>query len=260
MYPNNQNQFNNQPYINNNQETIEVLDETPITTQVQNNDIKATIILKIITDIIKKPVTLIKEMKDKCSDSKSTLKLVLTITVFAIVLGMASGLITGGFNSKYDFTTGRIISEYNFSNIFSHNFLINIAISIIFSTIIILINSGIYYIMAKLKKQSNINFYQIIGITSICFIPLIIGINALFPIISIINIYLGIIVLFISIFHTIAYLIIGFNSVTEFNKESDLIYYHLVAIGITFSIIFIIGVIILHNNISAISYGISIAT
>ena len=224
---------------------------------VKVNKINPSLIFNYFIDIFKKPIEFVNESLTKYSDKSNAIMLSIYISAFAIILALAAGFITGGFTRNYDFNTGSVTANYNFSNVFNHNFLSDIVVGFVSSFLLIYLVSFSYYILCYFKKI-KMPFFKILTVASSCYGPFILGVNVIFPIISVFQAYVAVILSFIFVIFTLVVHITAINSLFSFKKPSDPIYFHVIALGIAFSLVLILAVVFLHDNISAISYGISI--
>ena len=212
---------------------------------------------KAILKMIKKPSDLIEEVAPKYEHFMSSVMFTAFLTVVTIVLTLITRLVVGGFIKTYDNARGSYTSTFDFSNISNQNFLHYILIALIVSGLAIITVSIISYASSFLNSR-GMTFGKIIMITNVSFIPIIIGINVLSPLLSIISESVGFAALIINIIYTIILFVTGMNYYLQTDKLNDKIFYNI----LNFSIIVIVIVIILTlkypgiSIINAISAGI----
>lgn len=221
------------------------------------NKLSPSFMINMIVDIFKKPVEFVNDVVKKYGSKSNSLMLFIFFTIFSVILSLATGVITGGFVKTYDFNSGSVTSNYNFSYVFNHNFLNDIIVGFVSSGLLIVLVSLSYFILCYFKKTKN-DFFSILTLTTACYGPLVLGVNVIYPIISVFQVYVALILAFVLIIFTLVVHITTLNSLIHFNKPNDPIYFHVISLGIAFAFVLILAVIFLHDNISAISYGISI--
>lgn len=212
--------------------------------------------LKALLNMIKKPSCLIEETVPKYQHFISSIMYTVYLTIISIVLTLITRLIVGGFIKTYDNASGSYTSTFDISNIGNQDFLHYVLMALIVSGIAIIAVSIIYYASSFLNSK-GMTIGKIIMISNVSFMPIIIGINVLLPLLSIIAESVGFAALIISIIYTIILFVTGMNYYLQTDKLNEKIFYNL----LNFSIIIILLVIILTiiypgiSIINAISIG-----
>lgn len=245
--------------LNNANNPIPVNPVAPVVAEekIEDVDVKPIILLNLLFDLIKKPGTTLTKYVSKYQGTKTAFFITMFITVFSLVLSLVMSLITGGFIKNYNVTTGSYTTSYSFSNIFTQDFLRIIAIALMISGGLILIVSIVYY-AASFFNSKGVNFGKCLMICNVCFLPLIIGVTALYSLGVIISYYVGFIFLGISIIYSTILFITGMNECLKIESLDKKIYYNLFNLVIVFLIVVAIVFIFFYGEISFIPTNVSI--
>lgn len=209
-----------------------------------------------VLDMIKKPGKLIEETIPKYEHFISSIMYTAFLTVVSLVLTLLARLIVGGFIKTYNNASGSYSATFDFANIANQNFVHYLLIALIVSGIAIIGVAVICYASSFLNSK-GLTLGKILMITNVSFIPLIMGVNVIMPILNIISDSVGFASLIISIIYTIILFVTGMNHYIQTDKLNTKIVYNL----INFVIIVAICVLIITlmypglSIINAISIG-----
>lgn len=145
-------------------------------TKVESNSFGAMIIgcLMFILNVILKPVSTLKEKIKDYSDFKVAGILLVLVSFGRMIINLLGNMISVVFVKKISsYLTGETKLSVNFENLKELDYLSLIFKEFFMFLIVIALVAGIYYVVALIMKKSA-NYFRLVTITSVSFIPLIV--------------------------------------------------------------------------------------
>lgn len=195
-------------------------------------------LINILFKFLTKPASTMEEAS-KYRSLNNSVKVTVLISLCTIVIKVVMSIVTGMFTKTYNVATSSYITKLDFIGMFNQEWLSIISTSFIVSVVAILLVTTTYYLVSFIRNKS-IPYGRYLIITTISFIPFLIGYTIIYPIFNILSGFLAVILLIISLLFSIVNLLNNMNNCIEFNNEDERILYNSIVISIVVLILFTI--------------------
>ena len=216
----------------------------------QQKDVKANLFaaLGIIFGMIVKPGTTMLNNAKKYKQLNKAFSIMIWLSVIFLVVCLASRALIGSFDRTYSSLTDTYKLTFNPARIFqASNYLEPLLIAALVSVGGVLVVSGIYYASSFINSK-GVHFSTYLVVSNLGLIPLIFGVIVLFPVGTLLNVYIGIGVLIFSFLASVITLLIGMNEVLTFKGIDSQIFYHVINLSIVTLIVIFVFVFMVHNG------------
>ena len=200
-----------------------------------------TVVMNCLTFIIAvalKPINAFKSRIKDYSDFKSTGILVLFVALAEMIINLLGKMISVVFVKQKVFFTGETKFSISFENLKDLNYFDLIVKHVFWSILIMAAVAGIYYIVALIMKK-NVNYFKLVAITSVSFVPVCV--------VSFVGIIIAYIYAPLSSFLVFASFVYGFfifvnaiNSEVEFKDSDYKVYFHTICLTVIFIVAYYI--------------------
>jgi hypothetical protein len=206
-------------------------------------------ILVLMVGVFVKPGNILMDNSKKYRNTKSAFVVTAYVTLMSLVLALGVRLAVGGFQRSYNAVSGSYSTVFSLNNIFTQDFFTYILLAAVISGISIVVVSLVYYAASYFTgKGVHLGTYLII--TNQAFAPLIIGVNALYPLGALVSPYIGIILLGISFIYSFVIFITGISECIKFASVNKEIIYNVINLSIIFVSIVLIVYLIFYQQLS----------
>lgn len=191
----------------------------------------------ILIAILLKPFTTLKEEKHKFSSFKNSGILAGVVAVFATLLRLLGTMLQQVRVTNYSYTKGTT-TTWVWKNLKEISYFKIIGESLLIFLGILFVVAVLYYIGSLILKK-DVSFPKLLGVSTLSFVPMILGNFLLAPIFSIIHSYLGVFCSILGAIYTLVILYEGINQEVTFEGDTK-IYFHSVCFSIlAFGIYFV---------------------
>ena len=199
----------------------------------------------MVLGMIIKPGRTVEKSLNSYQQLKSGILITIFVAVFALLLYLIPRLYLSGYTQEYNIATGSYYSVYKVDLIFQQNFVQLILSGLLFSTFSILFLSLIYY-ATSFFSSIGVNFTKLLVLFNLCFVPFLIGGFLLYPLVSLINNYVGLGVLVVSLLYSIITMFVSLSHALLIRSSNKEIYYNM--FNISLYIIIMVIIYILFNG------------
>ena len=218
-------------------------------TEAKAVKVKFLDILVLMVGVFVKPGNILMDNSKKYRNTKSAFVVTAYVTLMSLVLALGVRLAVGGFQRSYNAVSGSYSTVFSLNNIFTQDFFTYILLAAVISGISIVVVSLVYYAASYFTgKGVHLGTYLII--TNQAFAPLIIGVNALYPLGALVSPYIGIILLGISFIYSFVIFITGISECIKFASVNKEIIYNVINLSIIFVSIVLIVYLIFYQQLS----------
>ena len=193
-------------------------------------------------------VSIVKNTKKYVSGKKS-IKVFIHIIIFLLLLSIAGRIIGGCFISKYIASKrdyGRVL---DFSYIGKLDYLNIVVLSLVFSFGIVMLVTVINYLTSFFSSKGlSFDTYLLINVLSI--VPFTIGVNVLFPIVSVISIHIAVVLVILSIVYTLLIYVNAIDEIMEFKTTNREVFYLLFNFAIMIIGTYVLLFFFFENNLN----------
>lgn len=213
-------------------------------------------VIKIIIGMIMRPGTTIMSNPKKYKEISKAITVTFWITAISLLLCIVSRVILGSFVKSYNSVTGFGHIYFDFTNIFNvNNYLEYLLVTFLCSFGIIFVLSLIYYASSFINSK-GIYLGTYVMISNLIVIPIIIGIVILYPALSLISEYLGVVGLIFSFLYSLITFVVGIGEILSFSNVNNKIIYNTVNLSLTLVLfIALLSFLIRINVISIIGFN-----
>lgn len=223
-------QANNQvgdPFVQNTMQQNNYVNNVNVVT----NTNKAMNFFMYILMILIKPFKTFKEEEEKLTDTKNSLILSGIVVGLMLVINLIKSMITTVFTKKMDYTTFKLKTVIDFSNLKNLDWLDLLGKHLLIYAGIILAIAVVYY-LASLVFKKNGNFIKLLSISATSLIPFtLVGMFASFVLGKIWS-PLYIVCVIVSLIYSVLILVSLINKQFEFENNDTKIYFHLICLGV----------------------------
>ena len=223
-------QANNQvgnPFVQNTMQQNNYVNNVNVVT----NTNKAMNFFMYILMILIKPFKTFKEEEEKLTDTKNSLILSGILVGLMLVINLIKSMITTVFTKKMDYTTFKLKTVIDFSNLKNLDWLDLLGKHLLIYAGIILAIAVVYY-LASLVFKKNGNFIKLLSISATSLIPFtLVGMFASFVLGKIWS-PLYIVCVIVSLIYSVLILVSLINKQFEFENNDTKIYFHLICLGV----------------------------
>ena len=186
---------------------------------------------------------------NKYVKGKKSIKVFIHILIFLVVLSIAGRVVGGCFVSKYVAAQRDFGMVLDFGNIAKLDFIKIIVFSLVFSFGIVMVFTVVNYLTSFFSSKGlSFDTYLLINVLSI--IPFTLGINVLFPILSVMSRHIAIIVLMLSLVYTLLMHVNSINSIMEFKNDNRKVFYIMFNFAVIIIATYALLFIFFENNIN----------
>lgn len=222
-------QANNQvgdPFVQNTMQQNNYVNNVNVVT----NTNKAMNFFMYILMILIKPFKTFKEEEEKLTDTKNSLILSGIVVGLMLVINLIKSMITTVFTKKMDYTTFKLKTVIDFSNLKNLDWLDLLGKHLLIYAGIILAIAVVYY-LASLVFKKNGNFIKLLSISATSLIPFtLVGMFASFVLGKIWS-PLYMVCVIVSLIYSVLILVSLINKQFEFENDDTKIYFHLICLG-----------------------------
>lgn len=214
-------------------------------------NVKANVfsVIGMMLGMIFAPGTTIVNNSKKYRSTSKALMVTTWITVVTLVLCVGVRILIGSFNKTYSAVTASYRINFDFTNIFSlENYVQYLIVAFIVSFVGILIVALIYYASSFLNSK-GVPFGSYLMVSNLALLPLIIGVVVLYPAISLISSYIGLLVLIFTFLYSLVSFLTGIGEILTFKNINREILYNVLNISFIILLIIVIFVILINSNI-----------
>ncbi len=198
---------------------------------VVTNTNKAMNFFMYILMILIKPFKTFKEEEEKLTDTKNSLILSGIVVGLMLVINLIKSMITTVFTKKMDYTTFKLKTVIDFSNLKNLDWLDLLGKHLLIYAGIILAIAVVYY-LASLVFKKNGNFIKLLSISATSLIPFtLVGMFASFVLGKIWS-PLYMVCVIVSLIYSVLILVCLINKQFEFENDDTKIYFHLICLGV----------------------------
>ena len=198
---------------------------------VVTNTNKAMNFFMYILMILIKPFKTFKEEEEKLTDTKNSLILSGIVVGLMLVINLIKSMITTVFTKKMDYTTFKLKTVIDFSNLKNLDWLDLLGKHLLIYAGIILAIAVVYY-LASLVFKKNGNFIKLLSISATSLIPFtLVGMFASFVLGKIWS-PLYMVCVIVSLIYSVLILVSLINKQFEFENDDTKIYFHLICLGV----------------------------
>lgn len=223
-------QANNQvgdPFVQNTMQQNNYVNNVNVVT----NTNKAMNFFMYILMILIKPFKTFKEEEEKLTDTKNSLILSGIVVGLMLVINLIKSMITIVFTKKMDYTTFKLKTVIDFSNLKNLDWLDLLGKHLLIYAGIILAIAVVYY-LASLVFKKNGNFIKLLSISATSLIPFtLVGMFASFVLGKIWS-PLYMVCVIVSLIYSVLILVSLINKQFEFENDDTKIYFHLICLGV----------------------------
>lgn len=223
-------QANNQvgnPFVQNTMQQNNYVNNVNVVT----NTNKAMNFFMYILMILIKPFKTFKEEEEKLTDTKNSLILSGIVVGLMLVINLIKSMITTVFTKKMDYTTFKLKTVIDFSNLKNLDWLDLLGKHLLIYAGIILAIAVVYY-LASLVFKKNGNFIKLLSISATSLIPFtLVGMFASFVLGKIWS-PLYMVCVIVSLIYSVLILVSLINKQFEFENDDTKIYFHLICLGV----------------------------
>ena len=223
-------QANNQvgnPFVQNTMQQNNYVNNVNVVT----NTNKAMNFFMYILMILIKPFKTFKEEEEKLTDTKNSLILSGIVVGLMLVINLIKSMITTVFTKKMDYTTFKLKTVIDFSNLKNLDWLDLLGKHLLIYAGIILAIAVVYY-LASLVFKKNGNFIKLLSISATSLIPFtLVGMFASFVLGKIWS-PLYMVCVIVSLIYSVLILVCLINKQFEFENDDTKIYFHLICLGV----------------------------
>lgn len=189
-------------------------------------------VIKLIIGMIIMPGVTITVNPKKYNVASKSLMVSLWITGISILLCVVSRILFGSFVKSYNSVTGFGRIYFDFTNIFNiNNYLEYLLLTFLCSFGVIFVLSLIYYASSFINSK-GVYLGTYIMVSNLAVIPLIIGVVILYPALSLINEYLGMMGLIFTFLYSLISFFVGINEILIFKNLNNKIIYNTINLSL----------------------------
>lgn len=171
------------------------------------------------------------------------------ITIVTLILCIATRVVVGAFAKTYNAITGTYTISFSFNNVLSlDNYLQYLVIALLVSFVGILILAFIYYGFSFFNSK-GVQLGSYVMVSNLGMLPLIVGVVVVYPILSIISVYLGLLALIFTFLCSIVTFLTGVNNILTFKNNNSQILYNVINLSCVILLMIIICVLLIRVNI-----------
>ena len=191
-----------------------------------------------------KPVTAIKNKINEYADVKSAGLLVILVSLWRMIIGLLSAMITAIFVKQRNLFKGTTSLEVSFDGLKELDYFGLIVKQFVGFIIVVAAVAVVYYVVSCVMKKT-VNYFKLVSITTVSFVPMFIA-GLLATIIGYIYIPLSVFVVFASLVYSVITFVKSVND--ELKLEGDMTVY---IQTICLTIVFVITYYVLSNYITS---------
>lgn len=190
---------------------------------------------KFILGVFLKPVSYLKLNINDYSDIRKTGILVLFVSFLQMILNLFSRMVSIIFMREIDVFTGVSKLTVSFGRLKNLNYFDLIFKNFFGFIIVTFAIAGIYYFVSLIMKKTT-DYFKLVAITTVSFIPLILASTILSLIISYIYVPASLFLVVGGFIYSLFTFINGINNEINFDDSNFLIYFHSICLTIVFII------------------------
>ena len=214
-------------------------------------DVKANVfsVFNMMVGMFFSPGTTIITNSNKYRSLPKALSVTLWVSVISIIMAMLTRIVVGMFRTSYNSVSGFSSIYLDFANVFNiDNYVPYFIVAIIMTFGAISIASLIYYASSFLNSK-GVHMGTYFMVSSLAMVPVIFGVLVLYPIASIISMYIGLLLFIFTFLYTLISFFLGMNEVLVFGNINKRILYNVINLSLIFLIMIIIFVLCFRLNI-----------
>lgn len=214
-------------------------------------DVKANVfsVFNMMVGMFFSPGTTIITNSKKYRSLPKALSVTLWVSVISIIMAMLTRIVVGMFRTSYNSVSGFSSIYLDFANVFNiDNYVPYFIVAIIMTFGAISIASLIYYASSFLNSK-GVHMGTYFMVSSLAMVPVIFGVLVLYPIASIISMYIGLLLFIFTFLYTLISFFLGMNEVLVFGNINKRILYNVINLSLIFLIMIIIFVLCFRLNI-----------
>mgnify|MGYP003300274397 CR=1 FL=1 len=214
-------------------------------------DVKANVfsVFNMMIGMFFSPGTTIITNSKKYRSLPKALSVTLWVSVISIIMAMLTRIVVGMFRTSYNSVSGFSSIYLDFANIFNiDNYVPYFIVAIIMTFGAIAIASLVYYASSFLNSK-GVHMGTYFMVSSLAMVPVIFGVLVLYPIASIISMYIGLLLFIFTFLYTLISFFLGMNEVLVFGNINKRILYNVINLSLIFLILIIIFVLCFRLNI-----------
>lgn len=214
-------------------------------------DVKANIfsVIGMMLGMVLTPGSTIVTNSKKYRSTFKAFMVTVWITAVSVVLSIGVRILVGSFTKSYNTITGSSRINFNIANIMNlENYLPYVILAFFVSFIVIFIVSLIYYASSFLNSK-GVPLGSYIMVSNLGLLPLIIGVIAVSPAISIISSYLGMLALIFSFLYSLIAFMTGMNEILTFKNIDRKILYNVLNLSCIILVVIVLYAFLVRMNI-----------
>lgn len=230
------------------QQPIEApINPIPNNTNVQKMSFGAYFLF--IFEVIKKPITTLKNKSQELDDFKNSGILAAIAIVAAMLLNLISTMISAVCVKSLDWGSGKVKTTIEMDRLGNVNYLEVLGKSFLVYAGIIIGLAGVYYLASLVIKKST-KFQRLLGIAAVTVIPLFISVSFLTPIFSLIHFNVGAIIAILGIIYTFIIAYEGLNEELKLEGNAK-VYFNGICLAVILITAYFIAYAVVQNTISS---------
>ena len=200
--------------------------------------------LMFILNVILKPVSTLKEKLKDYSDFKSSGILVVFVSLGTMLINLLGSMISVVFYKGYSFKKGSTFNV-DFGNLKNLDYFDLIVKQFIQFIIVVVAVAGIYYIVSLIFKKSA-NFFKLVTISAVSFIPFVIATGFVAVILNYIYIPLSLFVTLGALIYSLLTFVNAMDEELNIDDSTLKVYFH----SICLTALFIVAYYVLFNEVT----------
>ncbi len=201
--------------------------------------------LTFILACLMRPISAIKNKINDYSDVKTAGVLVILVSLCRMIINLLRSMISAIFVKQRNFLKGTTSLNVSFEGLKNLDYFNLIVKQFIGFIIVVAVVAGVYYIASCVMKKT-VNYFKLVSITTVSFIPMFIA-GFVSTIISYIYAPIGVFIVFASLVYSVVTFIRCINDEISFDNKDVMVYFQTVCL----TVLFIITYYVLSNSISS---------
>lgn len=238
-------------------EPIETKEKTKTSKKEENKnsgfEIGTTILgcLMFILNVILKPVSTLKAKLNNYSNIKTAGVLVILVAIARMIINLIGAMINAIFTKKIsNYWSGESKLSIDFENLKDLDYLSLIFKQLFGFIIVVCAIAGIYYIVALIMKKTS-NYFKLVTITTVSFIPFIIVSSLISIIISYIYAPLSYFLIIGSFIYSFLTFVGACDDELDIDDSNLKVYFHSICLTVVFIVFYYIAINSLGNQLSS---------
>jgi len=215
------------------------------------SDAKANLfsVIGMMFGMILTPGTTIVSNSKKYRSTGKALTVTTWITIVTMLLCIGVRVLVGSFNKTYSTITASYRINFDFTNVLNlDNYTQYLIVAFIISFVAIIIVSLIYYASSFLNSK-GVPFGSYLMVSNLALQPLIVGVVVLYPVASLVSMYVALLVLIFTFLYSVVSFLIGIGEVLTFKNINRKILYNVLNLSVIVLIMIIIFIMLLNTSV-----------